>query len=333
MHVLMKPWAPLGRFPIDQNIFLAFALTVAIIFSSETLSASSAPDSDSDGQNDFYEAICGSDPFSSESKSLDTDGDRLPDCVDNDADSNGIPDELAYGSLDPAEDADFDGYTNLQEFEGYSDPQDATSVPALLPEKYDTQRLFAQYRTVCPNNDGIDGKRLIVSSIHQDSAFGFYRNSFCSIGVAGPSRKPRQIGVMFERNSRSWQEFGVVEIPTYQSSLPIGVPVGNDKAVLEGNELFIPTRRRLGNGNYDYPLVIFSEVSSGLWHPIASVQSGSNLDSFGAGSGSGSAIAVSGDLLLVGAYSEDNFAGQNAGVAYVFRKIDGRWTKEAMLQR
>ena len=90
MHVLMKPWAPLARFPIDQNIFLAFALTVAIIFSSETLSASSAPDSDSDGQNDFYEAICGSDPFSSESKSLDTDGDRLPDCVDNDADSNGI---------------------------------------------------------------------------------------------------------------------------------------------------------------------------------------------------------------------------------------------------
>lgn len=66
-----------------------------------------------------------------------SDGDGQGDACDNDDDNDGMPDtfELANGfnPLDPADaaqDADGDGFTNLEEFKGRSDPHDPNSVPS-----------------------------------------------------------------------------------------------------------------------------------------------------------------------------------------------------------
>ena len=67
---------------------------------------------------------------------LDTDGDGIPDEFDTDDDNDGMPDAFetanSFNPLNPydaSEDADEDGATNLEEFEGGSDPRDRRSVP------------------------------------------------------------------------------------------------------------------------------------------------------------------------------------------------------------
>lgn len=65
---------------------------------------------------------------------IDTDGDGIVDTIDEDDDNDGMSDdyELAYGldplnELDANTDADSDGYTNLQEYQAGTDPQDPSS--------------------------------------------------------------------------------------------------------------------------------------------------------------------------------------------------------------
>lgn len=57
-------------------------------------------DTDRDGQSDGHELTCGSDPLDAAALAPDTDGDRLPDCVDTDDDNDGQTDvdEVACGS-------------------------------------------------------------------------------------------------------------------------------------------------------------------------------------------------------------------------------------------
>lgn len=47
--------------------------------------------------------------------------------------------------------------------------------------------------------------------------------------------------------------------------------------------------------------------------------------------GFGKAVVLDGDILVVGAPSDDNENGSNAGSAYVFRHFEGVWTQEQML--
>ncbi len=66
-------------------------------------------DDDNDGQSDADEIACGSNPRSAASKSIDTDGDNSPDCVDTDDDNDGAPDASDAFPLDPTESVDTDG--------------------------------------------------------------------------------------------------------------------------------------------------------------------------------------------------------------------------------
>ncbi|MFO0984385.1 MAG: hypothetical protein U1E76_22110 [Planctomycetota bacterium] len=45
----------------------------------------------------------------------------------------------------------------------------------------------------------------------------------------------------------------------------------------------------------------------------------------------GVAVSVSGDVIAVGAFAQDNAAGNDAGAAYVFRHASNQWTEEAQL--
>ena len=87
-------------------------------------------DTDNDGVPDV------SDAFPNDAnETMDSDGDGVGDNADPDDDNDGIPDtyETANGLNplvdDAGEDADGDGFTNLREFEGGSDPQDPASRP------------------------------------------------------------------------------------------------------------------------------------------------------------------------------------------------------------
>ncbi len=71
-----------------------------------------------------------------------------------DGDADGLPDawEEAFGTPDPAADADQDGYTNLEEYLGGSDPKSGNSVPDEIPQL--TGRLVgAVFRLEWPAGD------------------------------------------------------------------------------------------------------------------------------------------------------------------------------------
>lgn len=74
------------------------------------------------------------------SNSPDTDGDLIANFADPDDDEDGMPDEweLAYGldPLDPADaslDSDWDGVTNLAEFQGETDPLQPNPTNVAVP--------------------------------------------------------------------------------------------------------------------------------------------------------------------------------------------------------
>lgn len=52
----------------------------------------------------------------------------------------------------------------------------------------------------------------------------------------------------------------------------------------------------------------------------------------GAGDEFGNSVGISGDLVVVGSEYHDSAAGNNAGAAYVYEKLAGRWTQVAKLQ-
>jgi len=89
------------------------------------------PDDDNDGTDDGQDAF----PFD-DSEDTDTDGDMLGNNADLDDDNDTIADDFELANmLDPLDaadagaDPDMDGFTNLEEFEGGSDPQDPDSTP------------------------------------------------------------------------------------------------------------------------------------------------------------------------------------------------------------
>jgi hypothetical protein len=96
-------------------------------------------DDDGDGWDDEDEKDCGSDPSDPSSVPEDFDGDNKPDCFDLDDDNDGMEDrwEIRYGmnprdKSDARQDFDHDGFTNLEEFIGETNPTDKDDKP---PEK------------------------------------------------------------------------------------------------------------------------------------------------------------------------------------------------------
>ena len=66
------------------------------------------PDDDNDGQSDLHEEACGSDPIDAASLSPDFDSDGIPDCLDPDDDNDGCLDLSDAFPLDASECLDTD---------------------------------------------------------------------------------------------------------------------------------------------------------------------------------------------------------------------------------
>jgi len=88
-------------------------------------------DSDGDGVVDHLDNC----PNTQNLSQTNTDGDGLGDACDDDDDNDGMPDDWenqnGLNTLvdDASGDADGDGYTNLEEYRGGSDPTDRNSLP------------------------------------------------------------------------------------------------------------------------------------------------------------------------------------------------------------
>ena len=100
----------------------------------DDIEAKGAKDSDGDGVPDDEDALP-NDP----NESVDTDSDGIGNNADTDDDGDTMPDEFelangldALNAADADADADGDGFTNLEEFQAGTDPQDAADFP---PEK------------------------------------------------------------------------------------------------------------------------------------------------------------------------------------------------------
>jgi len=145
-------------------------------------------DDDNDGFSDADESQCGSDPLSTNSLPIDSDGDYTPDCIDQDDDNDSYLDNEDLFPLDPYEwadtdgdytgdnadtDDDDDGYSDQDEISCQSDPLDNNDVPLdfdkdLSPDCIDqdddndqcpdTEDDFPLNRLLCKDcdNDGID---------------------------------------------------------------------------------------------------------------------------------------------------------------------------------
>jgi hypothetical protein len=172
-------------------------------------------DSDGDGISNGEETTAGTDPLDATDTPTDTDGDGIPDVNEGsgntpptDSDNDGVPDyeednnsdEDGDGNpdhQDPDNDSDSDGYSNIDELNGGSDPLDPNSTLSL--DTFELSDSFVIYPN--PVNDvmfistGIDtplsvivfdltGKRVLYKSIglekeldlsHLDSAVYFIK--------------------------------------------------------------------------------------------------------------------------------------------------------------
>jgi len=105
--------------------------TVAATLGVDDIEAKGAVDSDGDGVPDNEDAFP-NDP----EETTDTDGDGIGNNADTDDDGDTMPDDYeTANSLDPLDaadadgDADGDGFTNLEEFQAGTDPQNAADFP------------------------------------------------------------------------------------------------------------------------------------------------------------------------------------------------------------
>lgn len=107
--------------------------SIASTLGIDNVEAKAAIDSDGDGVPDDDDAFP-NDP----AETTDTDGDGIGNNADMDDDGDTMPDDFeTVNGLDPLDaedandDADGDGFTNLEEFEAGTDPQNAESFPAI----------------------------------------------------------------------------------------------------------------------------------------------------------------------------------------------------------
>jgi hypothetical protein len=141
----------------DGSVFNALIYIDQLDSDGDGLADACDPDDDNDGFSDSQELAAGSDPLNPNSTPevcdgidndldaltdegfLNTDGDALADCVDDDDDGDGMPDsyERYFDCLDPLvydanADPDGDTVTNIQEYNRYSNPCGAVSIPTVL---------------------------------------------------------------------------------------------------------------------------------------------------------------------------------------------------------
>ena len=161
--------------------------------------------------------------------------------------------------------------------------------------------------------DGVAGDHFGDSvSISGDTAVIGSRTGIGEKGLGGSA-------YVFEKIAGAWIQ--KVQLAPRDSGFYFGVSVSIlDDTILIGDRLDIV------NGEFSGSAYIFERVDD-RWMQTTKLLA----DDGAAGDAFGTWVSISGDTAVITATGDDNANGGNAGAAYVFEKIDGKWQQVAKL--
>ena len=184
-------------------------------------------------------------------------------------------------------------------------------------------------QTIPPPPHDLPEIRLDASDYQPHDLFGYaidVDGVHLAVGAPGKDNAGQEAGgvYVFERSGADWIEKARLVPDSLGDQNRLGMSVAVSRDTIAGGAPYAATQ----TGGFAAGAVYVFVREGGNWREQArlTARDGSPFDLFG------SAAALDGDTLVVGAQgADDPSSGRNAGAAYVFHRVNGAWVEQARL--